>query len=220
MPDRITIIGPGKTGSVFAAAIKTEGTDFSVAVCAPDNDAGRCADADRQSGRTGHNGFSKGKETETVIIDLPADQTKRTMELIGRELDSETIVLDCSPAKTDAAGWAKMYLEHPENYLGCWLADRILFLAAEKDTSETALQTAAALADRLGWEHCFSGPAEMDGMIDALSCLTDMSEEAVRGCLAGYIDINDRKNKTDLPAPSEVIRQTFFGGFLRKRKMD
>lgn len=213
MTANLTIIGLGEIGTSLAMAFKEQGGAFFVTGSDYLKSAERRAEENQWTDKIEHNLFDAIENADTVILAVPADQTRKILELIGQDLGENTIVLDCCPNKTAAAGWARQYLKAPENYVGVWFGvnpellgiksdggktaspelfkGSSLFIAADPKTSENTIKLASGLADMLGMECSFVEPLELDAMIAASYHLPVLASHAMLSCLtkrSGWLD--------------------------------
>ena len=215
MSNNITIIGLGELGASFAMAIRKEVPGFQITGSDYEKSAEKRAMDNKWVDRTEHNLFEAVKDAGAVILAVPADQTQKTLELIGHDLKDGTIVLDCCPDKEAAASWARRYLKEPDNYVGIWTGvnpDHIsmlgdgpeaaspdyfrgssLFVAADEKTSEEVIRFVTELAKALGMECSFVGPLELDGMISASFILPVIAAYGLAGCISSRSGWTDGK---------------------------
>ena len=110
MSNNITIIGLGEIGSSLAMAFKKQENVFTITGSDFLKSAERRAEENHWTDRIEHNLFSAAEEADVVILAIPADQTKKVLELIGHDLKEDTVILDFCPNKKAASGWANNFL--------------------------------------------------------------------------------------------------------------
>ncbi len=215
MSSIVSIIGLGEIGASFAMALKEQGDSFHVI------GADLLKSAEERAKEAGwvdeiiHNVYDATAEADLVILAVPADETKSTLELIGHDLRDTAVVLDCCPVKSAAAGWARQYMSNPENFVGIWpgVAPKYLseaqagaksahadlfkgaamYICPDSKTSETAVNLTAGLARMLGMECSFTDPAELDGILAADWHLPVMMGYSLVNCLTGRSGWRDGK---------------------------
>ncbi len=129
------------------------------------------------------------RDAEIVLLSLPVDQIRETLEFIGPDLREGAVIMDTGPAKEVVAGWAAQYLPEGRFYVGLTpvlnpaylyspdaglqAAHEDLFkgglmaIAAPLHTSSDAIKLAADLTRLLGAKPLFADPVEMDGLMAA-----------------------------------------------------
>ena len=231
MGKNITIIGLGEIGTSLAMAL-TQNDETNTVV---GSDIRRDAESYARDGHfvtsIEHNCFDAVKDADLVILAVPSDQTRAFLELTGHDLKENAVVLDCSPTKQAAAGWARQYMDHPENFAGVWFGmnpDRLreysdggrsahadlfkggsLLIAPDTKTAEGAIQTAADLGTMLGMKSFFFDILELDGMIAAAYQLPILAGNGLIGCLSqrtGWTDGKKVAGKTFYGAISPVMQ--------------
>src|SRR5512138_1451981 len=118
MSARITIIGLGQIGSSIGLALKAHQVD--VHLIGHDKDP----QAAKESQRAGavddvkYNLPASVYEANIVILALPLDAVRETLEIIAPDLQEGTLVLDTAPAKATVAAWARELLPPGRFYIG------------------------------------------------------------------------------------------------------
>ncbi len=207
MSSIVSIIGLGEIGASFAMALKEQGDSFHVI------GADILKSAEERAKEAGwvdeiiHNVYDATAKADLVILAIPADETKSTLELIGHDLRDTAVVLDCCPVKSAAAGWARQYMSKPENFVGIWpgVAPKYLseaqagaksahadlfkgaamYICPDSKTSETVVNLTSGLAKMFEMECSFTDPAELDGILAADWHLPVVMGYSLVGCLSG-----------------------------------
>ncbi len=207
MASIVSVIGLGEIGASFAMALKEQGDSFHVIGADLLKSAEERAKEAAWVDEIIHNVYDATAEADLVILAVPADETKATLELIGHDLRDSAVVLDCCPTKTAAAGWARQFMSQPENYVGIWpgiaakymsepqagagsahadlFKGATMYICPDSKTSETTVNLASGLARMLEMECSFTDPAELDGILAADWHLPVMLGYSLVGCLAG-----------------------------------
>ena len=194
MPGPVTVIGLGAFGSRLAKSIKARKPECRITGSDPEQAACSAALAQKYADHIEHNRLSAVKNAGLILLAVPADQTKSVLEHIGHDVSPDAVILDCCPAKTAAAAWARQYLARPENFAGIWAGSGTLFTAADAAVSEAALKTAAELAGLLELKHTFADPAELDGLIASVYDLPILAAAGLTACLSERPGWKDRQN--------------------------
>lgn len=186
---KVTVIGLGGTGTLFAGAFSEKPDLYEVTGCDPDRSAEQRAETDHNVHRIEHDPSAAVRDADLILLAVPADLTEQTLERIGSNIKKGAVILDSCPCKAVSAARAGRYLSHPENYLGIWPGaasfsrKAVLFIAADLHTSETAIRTASDLSDLLGMERFFIDPTELDGLIAAVYSMPLLASAGLMDCL-------------------------------------
>jgi len=233
MTSTVSVIGLGEIGSSIAMALKAEENTFTVIGNDFERSAEKTAEENHWVDRTEHNLFDAVSDAQTVILAIPADQVRKTLELLGDGLREDAVILDFCPAKKSAAAWARQFLKHPDRFLGVWAGispqylgepgsggdsarpdlfkGAMLFAAAAKDTSDDAIRLAEGLANLLEMECSFTDPAELDGLIAAVYQFPLLAANGLLSCLnkrPGWKDGKKAAGKLFYTMTSPVAMQT------------
>ncbi len=192
MASIVSVIGLGEIGASIAAALKAQDGKFHVIGADLRKDAEERAEKSGAVDEIVHNVCAAVKQADLVILAIPADETKSTLELIGPDLRETAVVSDCCPVKTAAAGWARAYMTHPENFVGIWLGEA-MYVCPDSKTSEAAVNMTSELARALETECFFTDPAELDGILAADWHLPVMMGYSLVNCLTGRSGWRDGK---------------------------
>jgi len=147
------------------------------------------------------------KDADAVILALPVDQIKDTLEFIAPELKPGAVVIDTAPVKGAVAEWAEKALPEGCYYVGMtpvinpiylmdgdWGVDAahadlfkngLFAIVAPARSSSEAIRMAAELAGLLGAEHMFADMAEMDGLMAATHLLPQLLAAGLSGMTVG-----------------------------------
>jgi prephenate dehydrogenase len=118
MSARITIIGLGQIGSSIGLALKAHNVDAHLV--GHDKDPQTAKDSQKAGAvdDVKYNLPASVSEANIVILALPLDAVRETLEIIAPDLKEGTLVLDTAPAKATIAGWAKQLLPQGRFYVG------------------------------------------------------------------------------------------------------
>lgn len=136
------------------------------------------------------------REAGIVLLSLPVDQVRETLEYIAPDLREGAVVMDTGPVKDVVANWAAELLPEGRHYIGLTpvLNPRYLYSmdaglqAARADlftqglmaivsppkSSSEAIKLAADLTRLLGTNPLFADPVEMDGLMAATQVLPQL----------------------------------------------
>jgi prephenate dehydrogenase len=143
------------------------------------------------------------KEADVVVLALPVDQIKETLEFIAPELKPETVVIDTAPVKEAVIEWAGKALPERCYYVGMtpvlnplylmdgdWGVDAahadlfkngLFAIVAPSRSSSEALRMATELAGLLGAEHMFADVVEIDGLMASTHLLPQLLAAGLSG---------------------------------------
>jgi prephenate dehydrogenase len=138
---------------------------------------------------------------DMVVLALPVDQIRPTLEVIASELKEKAVVLDTALAKQSMETLARGLLPPNRPYVGLtpiinpvYLIERAagieaahpdlfrkgnIVITAPLDTPVYALQTAIDLTRMVGAEHLFSEPLEVDSQMAATHLLPEILAAAL-----------------------------------------
>ena len=136
-----------------------------------------------------------------LILAVPLDQVRDTMQAVARDLRPDVVVMDLAPVKESVLAWAAELLPAGAHYVGLvpvinpnYLqshgagaaeapADRVqngLFaVVSPSGTPSEAIKLATDLSQLLGAEHLFIDPVELDSMMAATHLLPQLMAAAL-----------------------------------------
>jgi prephenate dehydrogenase len=141
------------------------------------------------------------KDAGLVLLCLPLDQLRPTLEIIAPDLREDAVVIDFSPSKVAIAAWVKEILPQHCHYVGLtpalnasYLHDidfglsaarpdlfngAAMLLDMPRNTPEQAMQLASNLTLALGAHPIFADSAEADGMMASVHLLPQLAAAAL-----------------------------------------
>jgi prephenate dehydrogenase len=147
------------------------------------------------------------READLVILSLPLDQIRETLEFIAPDLKDGAVVMDTGPVKEAVANWAAELLPAGRFYVGltpvlnpAYLqghdsgleAARVdlfrggmMAIVTPPNTPSEAIKLAADLTRLLGASPFFADPLEMDGLMASTHILPQL---LAAGLLAATLD--------------------------------
>lgn len=136
------------------------------------------------------------RDAEIVVLSLPVDQMRETLEFIAPDLREGAVIMDTGPAKEVVASWAAQYLPEGRFYVGLTpvlnpaylyspeaglqaahadlFTGGLMAIAAPPQSSSEAIKLAADLTRLLGAKPLFADPVEMDGLMAATQVLPQL----------------------------------------------
>jgi prephenate dehydrogenase len=201
MTTNITIIGLGQIGASIGLAFAGKQIDVRRTGHDKNPETAKLAQKQGAVDDIKYNLPASVKDAAIVILCLPLDQIRPTLEIIAQDLKEGTVVIDVSPAKRSLAHWAKdilpegryyvgvtpalnpAYLHEFESGIGAAHADLFNGATVLLDTPlhipEQAVNLASNLTQALGAKHMFSDSAEADGMMASVHLLPQLAAAAL-----------------------------------------
>ncbi len=196
MTTKITIIGMGQIGTSIGLALENYketylriGHDIEVSYA---NKAKKMGAVDKVV----LNLFSAIRNVDIVLLALPIDQVRETLELIGEELREGTVVLDTSPIRDAPTKWADELLPETVQYAGftpllspLYLHEEgggienahpdlfdhgLIAITSSPNIASSAPNTAAKLAKYLKATPLFAEKLEVDSYMAALHVIPQL----------------------------------------------
>jgi prephenate dehydrogenase len=204
---RITIVGLGMTGTSLALALRnaihSAAVHEDIAITGHDPEPERAARAKRLGAidRSEWNLPAACEKSGLIVLDLPLEELRRTLETIGGSVAPDAVIVDLAPVKRPVLEFVQQILPHPERFVGGHLlrsprapvggepsVEQIrgatFYLVALPGTSATALDVATNLAIAVGAEPRHIDAAEHDGLIAATCQLPVVAAAGIMGAMA------------------------------------
>jgi prephenate dehydrogenase len=201
MPVQVTVIGLGQIGTSIGLALGKDRAQFYRVGHDADMRVARQAEKMGAFDKIHFNLPASVEKADVVILALPANQIRKTMEIIARDLKPGSVLIDTSSVTTATTRWAGQlltddryfvtltpavnptYLE--EGFTGPDSAHADLFqkvpilITCPHGTHESAINLAHDLASMLGGSALFSDPAEVDGIMASIQVLPELASMAL-----------------------------------------
>ena len=201
MSIQVTIVGLGQIGASIGLALGEQKTKFTR--IGHDKNFGLARQAEKRGAIDKANMNLPGAVdgADIVILAIPQDQVRQTMEIMAQDLRENCVVLDTSPIKQVVLDWASellpkdryyvgltpvingQYLQTQESGLEAARADLfkngLIGIVSPPGTPEAALRLATDLAQILGADHLFLDPVESDSFLAALHLLPQLTAAAL-----------------------------------------
>lgn len=201
MTIQFTIIGLGQIGSSFGLALAEQkenlervGHDLNLETA---KKALKLGAVDRIS----VNLPAAVRDADVVLLALPLDQIRETLEIIVEDLKENVVVLDTAPVKTVVSAWVKellppgryyigltpvlnpIYLLMPESGIDAARADLfkqgMMCITTLPGTSSEVIKLASDLTRLVGATHLFVDPLENDSIMAATHILPQLVSAAL-----------------------------------------
>jgi prephenate dehydrogenase len=188
MPVQITILGLGQVGASIGLALAKIKDQVTRIGNDREPSVARQAEKIGAVDKTVINLPSAVREADVVILALPVDEIRETMEVIAQDLKPGSVLIDTSPAQSTVMGWARELLPGPDRYFialtpslnPAYLMETetgvanahadlfkssLLLISSQPGNDESALTLATNLTQILGATPLFTDPVEADGLI-------------------------------------------------------
>lgn len=201
MSVRITIIGLGQIGGSFGLALADKKELFERVGHDISPDVSRQAQKLGAVDRVSINLPASVRNSDVVLLALPIDQIRETIEIIAPDLREDVVLLDTAPVKEVVTAWAKellpagrhyvgltpvlnpSYLLLPDSGIAAARADLfrggMMGIVAPPRTPSEALKLAADLTRVVGATGMFFDPVEIDSMMAATHILPQLVSAAI-----------------------------------------
>lgn len=207
MAVKIGIIGLGQIGASIGLALANHKDQVTTIGYDVDGLVNRKAMKMGAVQKAGHDLNSCVKEADIIILALPLDQVRATLQSMAQDVRDEVVVIDTALVKQAVAAWAMEFLPPKPNYVGLTLALNPLLLdetgigldsaradlfqnglaaiTAPSGTAGEAIDLAASFATMLGARPYFADLAEVDGIMAAIHTLPALAAAALAETVIG-----------------------------------
>lgn len=184
---KITIVGLGQTGGAIGAALRKTSAGLALTGHDRDHDAARRAQKAGYVDRTDWNLIGACEGADLVILSIPLNGIRATLEALGPELKKGCVVTDTASVKAPVLAWAKETLPahvffvggHPivnRRGEGAQLPADLLngatwCLSPASNVLPEAIQRVSDLVEAVGAVPYFVDAAEHDGLVAAVEQL-------------------------------------------------
>lgn len=118
MTVQITIIGLGQIGASMGMALKAHNLDLRIIGHDKEIDTAKEAQKLGAVDDVKYNLPASVRDAKIVILALPFNAIRETLEIVAPDLQEGTLVLDTGPSKATVAAWAKEHLSDGRYYVG------------------------------------------------------------------------------------------------------
>lgn len=206
----VAIVGLGLIGSSIGLALHRYGEKLTVVGHDPDPLLASKAKHAGAVDRTEWNLISAVAPADRVILALPLDQLRATLEAIKQDLRPGCIVMDTADVKTPVLQWAEELLPPEVHFVGghpivlseTLEADgaranlfegKLFCLTPAPRTDATAVQLAADVAEAVGAKPYFIDATEHDGLAAAVEHLPTLLAAALMSVAVTSISWRDMR---------------------------
>jgi len=197
MTVQLTIIGLGQIGASVGLSLANQQDQITRLGHDRDPNIARHAQGLGAVDKIVFNLPSSVENAELVILALPFDQIRDTLQVVGPFLQENAVVMDTSPLKNKVAEWAKEFLPANCHYVGLIPALNPLYLRMEEKgtssahadlfsgglmgvtapqgTSGAAIKLASDLASLLGASPLYVDLVEADGLMASIHLVPQLT---------------------------------------------
>lgn len=196
MTVNITIVGLGQIGTSVGLALADQAE--LVHRTGHDRELGIARKAEKMGAldKVAINLPSAVEEADIILLSLPVDQIRETLNVIKEDIKEGAVVMDTSPVKQAVAGWTSELLPEGRYYVGLTpvlnpiylhdidsgldaahpdlFQDGLIGIVSPPGVPSEAIKLAADLTRLLGASPLFADPLEMDGLVAATHILPQL----------------------------------------------
>jgi prephenate dehydrogenase len=201
MAVKITIIGTGQIGASIGLALGAQKDLFLRIGHDKDPKIANRAKAMGAVDKVDINLFSAIEDAAIIILALPLDQIRETLQLIALDLKEDVVIMDTAPVKSEVFKWVQELLPPQRYYIGLipvinpaylenadsgveaahadLFKDGMMAILIPKDVPSEAIKLAIDFSHLMGAEHLFIDPLELDSMMSAIHILPQLVAAAL-----------------------------------------
>jgi len=205
MSVQITIVGLGQLGASVGLALGSRRTDMHRVGHDKSPETAKKAQKQGAVDEVKHNLPAAVREANIVLLSLPVDEIRATLEVIAPDLQEGAVVMDTAPMQSAVAEWAQEILPDGRYYVGLVPAINPIYLhridlgvdAAKEDLFDDgvivvgtlpgvpgeAVQVATDLITTLGAMPLFADMAETDGLMASTHIVPQLIAAALLNAL-------------------------------------
>lgn len=198
---QLTILGLGQIGASFGLALAGQVTNVERVGYDPRTELSRQAQKIGAVDRVSANLSDAVKDADIVVLALPVDEIRETLQMIAPLLPERCVVLDTSPMKSANSQWANQILPQERFYITFTPALNPIYLKEEDGEAMTAhadlfkngvitittppgiepdaIRLTGDLTRLLGAQPLFIDPFESDGLMAASHWLPKLAAVAL-----------------------------------------
>ncbi len=201
MAIQIAIIGLGQIGASIGLALGTE--KGLVTRIGHDREVGNARLAEKMGAldKVSLNLPGAVEKADIVILALPTDQVRETMEMVAPLLKVDAVLMDTAPVKEKIAAWARELMPAGRHYVGLTpvlnpaylqthdsgvnaahadlFKEGLMVIVAPPGTASEAVKLASDLTRLLGSSPMFAEPVEVDSLMASTHLLPQLMGAAL-----------------------------------------
>ena len=218
MTVKIAIIGLGQIGASIGLALARHKDQVTTIGYDNVEEVNRKAIKMGAVEKIGHGVYASVEKADMIILALPLDQVRETLQAMAQDVRENAVVIDTAPVKLAVAAWAEEFLPPKRHYVGLTLAPNPLLLddagnSARADlfqnglaaittpsgTVGEAIKLAASFVTLLGARPYFADLAEVDGIMASVHTLPALAAAALAETVMGQPGWNDIRKLAGYP---------------------
>lgn len=202
MPVQITILGLGQTGASIGLALAK--VKEQVTRIGNDRDPGIARQAEKAGAvdKTVINLPTAVREADVVILALPVDEIRETIEVIAQDLKPGSVLIDTSSAQSTVMSWAQELLPGEDRYFialtpsqnptymmetetgvanahADLFQNSLMLISSPPGIDDSALTLATNLTQILGATALFTDPLEAEGLLATSRLMPELVSTAL-----------------------------------------
>jgi prephenate dehydrogenase len=221
MPVQITIIGLGQIGASIGMALGKHTTLLHRVGHDKNLSTAKKAEQKGALDEVKINLPSAVRNANIVILSLPMQEIRETLQFISEDLPEGALVMDTAPVKGPVVGWVKELLPANRYYVGMVPAinpvylhrtvlgveaaeadlfqDSVIMLDAIRGTPEEAVKLATDLVTLLGATPLFSDMFETDGLMSSTHLVPQLLAASLLNAVVGQPGWDDARKLAGRP---------------------
>jgi prephenate dehydrogenase len=221
MTIKITIIGTGLVGASIGLALAGRPEQFMRTGHDKEPQASNRAKKMGALDRVDYNLPSSIEDAAIIILSLPQDQIRETLQFIASDLKEDAVIMDTAPLKGEVGQWMAELLPPGRHYIGLTpvfnpayletsfsgvdaaradlFRNGLMAIYLPRDLPEEAVKLAIDFCQLLGAEHMFIDPLELDGMQAAIHLLPQLVAAALLNATIERSGWRDARKLTGRP---------------------
>ncbi|PWB49469.1 MAG: hypothetical protein C3F13_18880 [Anaerolineales bacterium] len=221
MTIKITIIGTGLVGASIGLALASRQEQFLRTGHDKNPQAANRAKKMGALDKVDYNLPSSIEDAAIVILSLPQDQIRETLQFIASDLKEDAVIMDTAPFKGKVSQWMAELLPPQRYYIGLTpvlnpayletsftgvdsaradlFRNGMMAIYLPHDLPEEAVKLATDFCQLLGAEHMFIDPLELDSMMTAIHLLPELVAAALLNSTVDRAGWRDARKLTGRP---------------------
>jgi prephenate dehydrogenase len=221
MTVQITLVGLGQIGASVGMALGRHDTILRRVGHDKSSETAKKAQRKGAVDEVKHNLPAAVRGAKIVLLSLPINEIRETLDLIAQDLPEGAVVMDTAPVKGAVAAWAKESLPQGRYYVGLVPAinpaylhridlgveaavddlfqDGVVMLDALPGTPEEAVKLAADFVHLLGATPLFAGMNETDGLMTGTHLVPQLMAAALLNAVVDQPGWSDARKLAGRP---------------------
>lgn len=209
MTIKLTILGLNRIGASIGLSLASRKEQLQLLRVGNDREHGFARQAEKMGAidKVVINLHNAVEDADIVILALPVNEIRSTLEVIASDLKPGVVVVDTSPVKSSVMSWAAELLPEDRFFISITpslsatalldgdnsvekahadlFKDSLMLITSPHGTDESALNLANNLTSLLGAKPLYSDAAESDGLLAATHLLPGIVSAALVNATTG-----------------------------------